>query len=41
MNQAELIGKIIEISHSNLELTARINAILVRRPLRLRGADRR
>jgi len=28
MNQAELIGKIIEISHSNLELTARINAIL-------------
>ncbi len=28
MNQAELIGKIIEISHSNLDLTARINAIL-------------
>jgi signal transduction histidine kinase len=28
MNQAELIGKIIEVSHSNLELTARINAIL-------------
>ena len=28
MNPAELIGKIIEISHSNLELTARINAIL-------------
>lgn len=28
MNQAELIGKIIEISHSNLELTARVNAIL-------------
>ena len=28
MNQAELIGKIIEISHSNLDLTARVNAIL-------------
>lgn len=28
MNPSELIGKIIEISHSNLELTARINAIL-------------
>jgi nitrogen-specific signal transduction histidine kinase len=28
MNQAELIGKIIEISHSNLDLAARVNAIL-------------
>lgn len=28
MNQAEFIGKIIEIAHSNLELTARIRAIL-------------
>lgn len=28
MNPSELIGKIIEISHSNLELTARIKAIL-------------
>ncbi|MBP1747672.1 MAG: sensor signal transduction histidine kinase [Deltaproteobacteria bacterium] len=28
MNQAELIGKVIEISHSNLDLTARVNAIL-------------
>ena len=28
MNQAELIGKIIEISHSNLDLTGRVNAIL-------------
>ncbi len=28
MNPSELIGKIIEISHSNLELTARVKAIL-------------
>ena len=28
MNFARILGKVIEISHSNLEIAARINAIL-------------